>query len=118
MVGLLEELYPYMFELEKEVIEVTSDESSDDEEEFFDALSEKDMRMGKIDWCQSGNCKIVKREIDCLCCCEVDALNNKFDEASVIAQNGPVIVLVPPAAPPSRRRRIDGVEGWPLLICW
>ena len=84
MIEMIEEFHPYMFEPERE-IEDTTDKSSDDEDEdkFFDALGEQDMRTGKIDWCQCGNCCIEKREIDCLCCQEVDALNPKFDEENV-----------------------------------
>ena len=85
MIEMIDEFHPYMYEPEKEVQNSSSDEDSIDEDndEYFDALNEQETRVGKIDWCQCGNCRIEKREIDCLCCQEVDALNSKFDEENV-----------------------------------
>ena len=32
------------------------------------------IRKGNLDWCKCGHCKNEVREIDCLCCKEVDAV--------------------------------------------
>ena len=32
------------------------------------------IRIGNLDWCKFGLCKKEAREIDCLCCREVDAI--------------------------------------------
>jgi len=46
----------------------------------------ENLRVGNIDWCKcGGKCKVEKREIDCLCCQEVHALNSKFDAENNIA---------------------------------
>ena len=42
--------------------------------------STRKFKSWNVDWCKcGGNCKIEKRDIDCLCCQEVHALNLKFD---------------------------------------
>ena len=72
---------PYLYEPEKDV----SDTDSSNESEIDKSSSEEDYsvekpRVGNNDWCKcGGNCKIEKRNIDCLCCQEVHALNSKFD---------------------------------------
>ena len=72
---------PYLYEPEKDV----SDTDSSNESEIYKSSSEEDYsvekpRIGNNDWCKcGGNCKIEKRNIDCLCCQEVHALNSKFD---------------------------------------
>ena len=32
------------------------------------------IRIGNLDWCKCGRCKNETREIDCLCCREVNAM--------------------------------------------
>ena len=32
------------------------------------------IRIGNLNWCKCGHCKNEAREIDCLCCREVDAM--------------------------------------------
>ena len=39
--------------------------------------------VGNTTWCKCFKCNVEKREIDCLCCLEVTALNEKFDKFSV-----------------------------------
>ena len=64
---------PYLYEPEKDV----SDTDSSNESEIDKSSSEEDysvekLRVGNNDWCKcGGNCKIEKRNIDCLCCQEV-----------------------------------------------
>lgn len=83
IVNVMRTFNPYMYEPEMEVSSVSSsDEQSlsteaSGESEYFDAKD--DTRVGHLDWCKCGHCKIETREIDCLCCKEVDALNSKFD---------------------------------------
>ena len=45
--------------------------------------SEDNVRVGNLDWRKCGNCLVWKREINCLCCLEVNALNSKFDTKSI-----------------------------------
>ena len=77
---------PYVYEPEKDV----SDTDSSNESEIDKSSSEEDYsvekpRVGNNDWCKcGGNCKIEKRNIDCLCCQEVHALNSKFDAENYI----------------------------------
>ena len=78
---MMKTLNPYLYEPEKDV----SDTDSSNESEIDKSSSEEDYsvekpRVGNNDWCKcGGNCKIEKRNIDCLCCQEVHALNSKFD---------------------------------------
>eukprot|EP00111_Clytia_hemisphaerica_P007238 TCONS_00021017-protein len=51
---------------------VTEDESD------YETCSEG--RSCSLDWCECEGCQIETREIDCLCCNEVAALNEKFDQ--------------------------------------
>lgn len=74
---------PYIYEPEKSSSDT---DSSNDELEINGNSSEENYvvqensRVGNVDWCKcGGNCKIEKRDIDCLCCQEVHALNLKFD---------------------------------------
>ena len=40
----------------------------------------QNIRIGNVDWCKCGYCKKEVREIDCLCCRELDAISDeKFD---------------------------------------
>ena len=77
---------PYLYEPEKDV----SDTDSSNESEIDKSSSEEDYsvekpRVGNNDWCKcGGNCKIEKRNIDCLCCQEVHGFNSKFDAENYI----------------------------------
>ena len=33
------------------------------------------IRIGNLEWCKCGHCKNEAREIDCLCCREVDVMH-------------------------------------------
>ena len=76
-----------MFEPEKDVSSISSPSSEVEDEYENDSGSktnlEKSSRVGNLEWCKCGECNIEKREIDCLCCQEVDALNSKFDRESM-----------------------------------
>ena len=77
-------LKPYQFEPEKEVVSET-DESGEDSEES-DGESQNlatNERVGNTAWCECSQCKVENREIDCLCCQEVAALNERFDKLAV-----------------------------------
>ena len=79
---------PYMFEPEKDDVSSISSSSSEvEDEDENDSESktnlEKSSRVGNLEWCKCGECNIEKREIDCLCCQEVDALNSKFDRENM-----------------------------------
>ena len=41
-------------------------------------------RTGNTTWCECCKCKAEKREIDCLCCQVVAALNEKFGKLAVL----------------------------------
>ena len=77
---------PYMFEPEKDDVSSISSSSSEIEDENDSESKtnlEKSSRVGNLEWCKCGECNIEKREIDCLCCQEVDALNSKFDRENM-----------------------------------
>ena len=56
-----------------------------EEETLLDDISEPSdkARVGSREWCKCLKCLIKEREIDCLCCQEVDALNSKFDHKDI-----------------------------------
>ena len=80
MLSMMKTFNPYMYKPERDV-STCSNES--DVLEFdkieFEECSEDNLRVGNHDWCKCGNCWVGKREIDCLCCFDVHALNSKFD---------------------------------------
>ena len=81
--GMMKCFTPYMFEPEKDDVSSISSSSSEVEhEDENDSESktnlEKSSRVGNLQWCTCGECNIEKRDIDCLCCQEIDALNSKF----------------------------------------
>ena len=73
---------PYMFEPEKKDGSSTGS-SSESESEESESERQNETRVTNLDWCTCGNCKNEKREIDCLCCKEVDALNGIFHNKQV-----------------------------------
>ena len=77
---------PYVYEPEKDVFDTdSSDESEIDKSSSEEDYSVEKPRVGNNEWCKcGGNCKIEKRNIDCLCCQEVHALNSKFDAENYI----------------------------------
>ena len=74
----------YIYEPERDA-SASSDESdvSDLNKNESEECSEDNVRLGILDWCKCGNCLVGKREIDCLCCFEVHALNSKFDTENI-----------------------------------
>ena len=56
---------------------------SDFDKNESEECSKDNVRFGNLDWCKCGNCLVEKREIDCLCCFEVHALNSKFDTETI-----------------------------------
>ena len=84
IVDMMKALQPYQFEPEKEVSD-TDDDNTESIIENEDSIDDDDdeepkYRAGTLDWCSCSNCKIEEREIDCLCCQEVAALNEKIDK--------------------------------------
>lgn len=82
MIEQLDNFQPYMYEPEKAI----SDTSSSDEEMPTSGSDSEGLlvnRIGNVEWCDCQNCKEERREIDCLCCQEVAALNLKFDNSSI-----------------------------------
>ena len=61
----------------------TSSSSSESETSSSDGELNTDTRIGNLEWCHCQECKKEDREIDCLCCQEVAALNSKFDTESM-----------------------------------
>ena len=55
-------------------------EESDKECHSHSAIKE---RVGNTTWWKCFKCNVEKREIDCFCCLEVTALNEKFDKFSI-----------------------------------
>jgi len=87
MLNIMKTFNPYLFEPEKEVSDTdSSNESEIDKNSLKEDYAIENLRVGNIDWCKcGGKCKVEKREIDCLCCQEVHALNSKFDAENNIA---------------------------------
>ena len=61
----------------------SEEECSEESDEECDSHSAIKERVGNTTWCKCFKCNVEKREIDCLCCLEVTALNEKFDKFSV-----------------------------------
>ena len=87
IVNVMRTFNPYMYEPEREVSDTSNESSSEEsmeertssEEIGVTAAPDIGLRVGNLDWCKCKNCRVETREIDCLCCNEVDALNSKFD---------------------------------------
>ena len=74
VINKLKNFSPYMYEPEKEVSS-TSESSSGESDASVSYSPDADAlgRVGNLDWCKCKNCKLETREIDCICCQEVDA---------------------------------------------
>ena len=88
IIDMMKYFTPYMFGPEKDdVSDISSSSSEVEDKDENDSESktnlEKSSRVGNLEWCKCGECNIEKREIDCLCCQEVDALNSKFDRENM-----------------------------------
>ena len=46
------------------------------------------IRKGNLDWCKCGHCKNEAREIDCLCCRELDTM--LIASASILVRRGSI----------------------------
>ena len=75
---------PYMFEPENsdsspdQTFEAES--STQEVQSPAAAVASESARVGNLDWCVCSKCKQMAREIDCLCCKEVDAIaESKFE---------------------------------------
>ena len=80
VVDKLKDFHPYMYEPKKLVSSTSpSDSESSISEGSSFHIDSSVNRIGKTDWCKCKRCKKETREIDCLCCQEVAALNLKFD---------------------------------------
>ena len=80
MLNLMKTFNPYLYEPEKDVSDTVSSNESEVSNTSVENHEVKNFRVGNILWCKcGGNCKQEKREIECLCCQDVDALNSKFN---------------------------------------
>ena len=77
---MVENLKPYQFEPEID----GSDEDIDqyESEESNDNIN-VESRIGKTGWCSCGKCRVEGREIDCLCCREVQNIREKQFDGNV-----------------------------------
>ena len=64
------------FQFEPEATNITSQECSNTTENEQIINLSNTVRIDNLDWCQCMNCHNEKREIDCLCCREVSALQD------------------------------------------
>ena len=73
-------LQPFQFEPEKEKSNGSHEKEAKHSHAFRASAADlSDIRIGNVDWCKCGYCKKEVREIDCLCCREVDAIpDEKF----------------------------------------
>lgn len=83
LIGMVDGFNPYMYEPEKEISSTSSSSSLSEIETSSNDDLISNIRIGNLEWCQCQECKIEEREIDCLCCQEVAALNSKFDRESM-----------------------------------
>ena len=78
----LAQLQPYQFEPEVENFSYGTESDSDEASSIFDdevRIESKD-RVGGKQWCSCGCCQEESREVDCLCCKEVSAIDEvKFE---------------------------------------
>lgn len=79
--NMLKGFNPYMFEPEKDVSSTSSGLTSESDE--AETENEQEGRVANLDWCTCGFCKRESREIDCICCQEVSALNCVFDKDNI-----------------------------------
>ena len=79
MIEKLKRFNPYMFEPEKEVSSRSSSDESTSSNSSTNSVDTFISRVGILDSCKCQKCVEKKREIDCLCCQEVAALNSKFN---------------------------------------
>ena len=79
MIEKLKRFNPYMFEPEKEVSSTSSSDESTSSNSSTNSVETFISRLGILDWCKYQKCAEEKREIDCLCCQDVAALNSKFN---------------------------------------
>ena len=71
---------PYRYESERDVSTCSNEpDVSDFDKKESEECSEDNVRGENLDWCKCGNCLVGKKEIHCLCCFQVHALNSKFD---------------------------------------
>ena len=68
-----------MFEPEKEVSGTSLSDESTSSNSSTNSVDTFISRVGISDWCKCQKCVEKKREIDCLYCQEVAALNSKFN---------------------------------------
>ena len=80
---LMKEFNPYMYEPEKDVSSTSSSEVELDADNVDNNDIDGNSRVGSLEWCTCGQCILEKRDIDCLCCQEVAALNEFFDKENV-----------------------------------
>ena len=78
---MLKYFNPYMFEPEKNVSSTSSSYNQTEDTETEDEA--EGVRVGNLNWCKCGSCHKEKREIDCLCCQKVSALNFAFDKETI-----------------------------------
>ena len=74
-------LEPYQFEPTKKVSHENPHQLEGNQkltqEECFLIKHWENLRVGNTGWCSCEGCKEEKREIDCLCCREVDAITDE-----------------------------------------
>ena len=73
-------LQPYMFEPESSVDQNTEEDNSQDQDSQVEREIDFAVRVNNKDWCLCENCEVEVREIDCLCCSEIEAISeDKFE---------------------------------------
>ena len=62
---------PSMYEPDKEIFSTSLSSESDYSGNSSNSNQLENTEVGNLNWCNCGNCVSEKREIDCLCCHEV-----------------------------------------------
>ena len=83
MIETLKHFNPYMFEPEKEVSRTSSSDECTSSNCSASSVDTFISRVGILHWCKCQKCVEEKREIDCLRCQEVAALNSKFNNCDI-----------------------------------
>lgn len=84
-------LEPYQFEPTKKVSHENPHQpkgkQNPTQEECFMIKHWENLRVGNTEWCSCEGCKEEKREIDCLCCREVDAITDEQFSGTFFVQS-------------------------------
>ena len=84
-------LQPYQFEpgVVGKISETDSESDSDDTSSVHshNVKVDAEERAGKLGWCKHSNCQLEERDLDCLCCQEMSAIDEAKFEGMLVSEN-------------------------------